>query len=201
MKIMSIQDRRQQAKNEAWYARTNLRRRLEENPTVQVESKSERWLQKARQAAAAKSAGEYRDMRVKERQLQEQREHEIELAKATGRAAAQANAVVDADTLTAISDALNSLVRRLEIVEERVESLSGAAADTGRRVDAVSAKLKSADEKKGRQVATIERQAADQKDLVHDLKTEVRVLRAKVHAVENKPQQQETQVIREVVYR
>jgi hypothetical protein len=201
MKIMSIQDRRQQAKNEAWYARAGLRRRLEEHPTVQVEDRSARWHQRAEETAEARDAEKNRRRHVVERQRREERQHEIALARATGKAAAEANAVIDADTLLAISNTLNALVRRLEAVEQKAEALRGEVSGASRQLNSLSAKTKSADERKGRQVAVLERKVDDHKDLVNDLRTEVRILKAQVRM---KPQQQEPreiQVIKETVYR
>jgi hypothetical protein len=122
-------------------------------------------------------------------EVAEQRRHEVNVARSWGRAAAQANSVIDADTLTAISDALTSLVRRLEIVERKVDALQDGANGMGRRLDALSAKAKSGGERSGRQVAVLERKLEDQRDLTADLRSEVRVLRAKLGAVEKKPQQ------------
>jgi hypothetical protein len=185
---------RESTARDAEYARMNFRHRQVDHP-LPVESKTERWRWEAEERAAREAEHHERQEAERAAELTEARRHELAVARSWGRAAAQANSVVDEDLLQAISSALTSLVARVEALEEKVESLGGAAADTGRRVDAISAKTKTGDEKKGRQLSTVERKLQDQHDFARDLKTDLRLLKAKVNALEKKPQQQETHII------
>jgi hypothetical protein len=134
-------------------------------------------------------------------ELTEQRRHELAVARSWGKAAAEANAVVDADVLTAISTALTGLLNRVEVLEQKVEALNGTTSAAARRVDALSAKTRTGDEKKGRQVAVLERKLEDQRDVTRDLQVEIKTLKARITALSNKPQELPVQVIREVCYR
>jgi chromosome segregation ATPase len=184
--MIDVWQERRDARNASWYARTNLRRRLEQEP-VQVEDKNERWRREAEEQAAREAEHHERQEADRAAELTEQRRHEVNVARSWGRAAAQANAVIDLDTLTAISDTLNSLVRRLEIVEQKAEALRGEVNGAARQLNALSAKTRTGSERSGRQVAVLERKLEDQKDLTTDLRSEVRVLRAKLSAMSKQP--------------
>jgi chromosome segregation ATPase len=186
MKILTAREELQRARDAAWYARVEFRKRVEQQPG-EVEDRSARWHQRAEETAAAREAEKDRRRHVVEQQRREERQHEVALAKATGKAAAEANTVIDTDTLLAISTALNALVQRLERVEQQVAALQGEVNGAARRLDSLSAKTRTGGERSSRQVAVLERKLEDQKDLTTDLRSEVRVLRAQVNAVEKKP--------------
>jgi hypothetical protein len=198
--MVNVWQERRDARNAAWYAKTGLRRRLEQQP-IQVEDRNARQRREAEERSEREAEAAHEAEADRAAELTEARRHELAVARSWGKAAAEANAVIDADTLVAISNALNSLVARVEALEEKVESLSGAAADTGRRVDAISAKTKTGDEKKGRQLSIMERKLQDQHDFSRELKTDLRLLKAKLNALSNKPQELPVQVIKETVYR
>jgi hypothetical protein len=197
--MVNVEYERDQAKQAAWVARTGLRRRLEAHP-VEVESKTERWQQQAEETAEARAAEKSRRRHVEQRQLQEERRHELNVAQSWGQATAQANVVCDADVLGAINSALSKILDRVENLEARVKELGSTAAAAGRRLDALSSKSTSRSDKVGRQVSVVERRAEEDRAAVADLRTDVKILRAKVHALESRPQQAETHVIREVVH-
>jgi hypothetical protein len=201
MKMLTAQEEKQRTKDAAWYARTTLRRRLEQQP-VQVEDRNERWRREAEERAMREAEQRDREDDDRAAELTEQRRHEVNVARSWGKAAAEANAVIDADTLLAISNTLNALVRRQEIVEQKVDALQGEVNGASRQLNALSGKAKSGSERSGRQLSVVERKLQDQHDFARDLKTDLRLLKAKVNALENKPQQQETttHVIREVIH-
>ena len=184
--MTSIQQQREDAKQKAWYARVGLRRRLENQP-VEVESKDDRWRREAEEKAAREAASRHREKADHDTELAEARKHELNVARSWGRAAAEANSVVDAEMLSAISDALSGILTRLERLEKKADALQSESKTAGKRLDILSAKEKSGSERSGRQIAVLERKLEDQKDLIYDLRTEIRILKAQV----NKPQQEQ----------
>jgi hypothetical protein len=184
--MVNVWQERRDARNAAWYARTGLRRRMEQEP-IQVEDRNERWRREAEERTAREAEHHEHQEADRAAEITEARRHELAVARSWGRAAAEANAVIDADTLLAISNTLNALLRRLEIVEQKVDALQDGANGMGRRLDSLSAKTKTGSERSGRQVAVLERKFEDQKDLTTDLRSEVRVLRAKVSAMGKQP--------------
>jgi hypothetical protein len=188
MKMLSAREERQRAKDAAWYARVELRRR-EENSTIQVESRAERWQQQAEETATARTAEKDQRQHVVERRLREERRHEVALATAAGAAAAEVNAVVDTGTLEAIGTILTRLLDRVESIEARIGKLEGS--NDGRRFTARLDALAARDEKSGRKMSAIEKRADQEHELVHDLQVEVKILKARIHAMEKKPQPQD----------
>jgi hypothetical protein len=178
---------RERSAQEAEVAREDLLRTMMTRP-LPVEDKTEKWRRQGEEAAAAKAAAVDRRRQSERRQLREQRAHEVELARATGTA--------DADVLAAIGQALNDLVDRIEKIEDRfddVEARIGRVENSNdgkrfmARLDALSAR----DDKSAKKIATIEGKAGQQHDLVKDLQVEVKILKARIHALEKKPEQQE----------
>jgi hypothetical protein len=181
--MTSIQQQREEAKQRAWYARVGLRRRLE-NQTVPVESKDDRWRREAEEKEAREAASRAREKSAHDIEIAEARKHELNVARSWGRAAAEANAVVDVDVLNAISDALSGILTRLERLEKKATALQSESNDVEKRLKILSVKEKSSNDRGNRQIAILEKKLEAQTDLIRDLRTEVRILK-------NKPQQQE----------
>jgi hypothetical protein len=181
--MISIQQQREEARKRAWYARAGLRRRLE-NQTVEAESQDDRWRREAHERAVSEAASRRREEADHDAEIAEARRHEIAVARSWGRAAAEANSVVDAETLNAIGEALSGILSRLERLEKKVDAQQSSASATGKRLDILSTKEKSSNERSGRKIAILERKLEDQKDLIRDLTTEIRILKSQV----NKPQ-------------
>ena len=153
---------REQARQDAWYARAGLRRRLEAHP-VEVEDRSTRWQQKAEETAAAREAEKDRRRHVVEQQRREERQREVALARVTGSA--------DADVLSVIGQALNDVVDRIEKIEDRFDDVEARlgrleGSNDGRRFAARLDALSARDEKSGRKMSTIERRADQEHELV-----------------------------------
>jgi len=120
MKINSIRQQREDARQAAWYARAGFRRRLvEQEQTLSLESKDDRWRREAEEREQDEAVTRRREKINRAAELTEQRRHELNVARSWG-AAVEANSVMDADTLIAISDALNALVERIEALEAHV---------------------------------------------------------------------------------
>ena len=187
MTIMSVREQRQRAKNAAWYAKTGLRRRLED-PTIQVEGRNERWQREAEERAAREAEHHEHQEADRAAKLTEARKHEISVARSWGKAAAEANAVVDESLLEAINSVLTKLLDRVENLEANVRDLGTTAAAVSKRIDALSGRAKSGSERTGRQLAILERKLQDQHDFARDLKTDLRLLKAKLA---NRPEPQD----------
>ena len=181
MAIMtSIQQQREDARQKSWYARVGLRRRLENQP-VEVESQDDRWRREIEEQEARNAASRRREEAHHETAIAEARKHELNVARSWGRAAAEANNVVDAEVLNAIGDALSGILTRLERLERKTSAQQSGAVNTEKRLDILSAKEKSSNERSGRKIAVLERKLEDQKDLIRDLTTEIRILKAQVN--------------------
>jgi chromosome segregation ATPase len=193
--MIDVWQERRSARNAAWYAKTGLRRRLEQQP-IQVEDRNARQRREAEERAMREAEAAHEAEADRAAELTEARRHELSVARSWGRAAAEANSVVDADVLTAISNALTGLLNRVEALEQKVEALNGTTSAAAGRIDALSGKMKSGSDRSGRQIAVCERKLEDQKDFTADLRTEVRVLRAQVNALSKQSQEpRETHVI------
>jgi hypothetical protein len=155
-----------------------------ELPLPPIESKDERWRREAKEQETRAAVSRYREKADQEAKLAEARKHELNVARSWGRAAAEANSVVDAEMLSAIGDALSGILSRLERLERKADAQQSGAANTSKRLDLMSAREKSVDERRGRQVATLEKKLEAQTDLIRDLRTEIRILKSQV----NKPQ-------------
>jgi hypothetical protein len=192
--MLTAREEKQRAKDAAWYARAEFRRAAEARP-VKVEGRTERRQQQMEDAECSRAESRQRQEADRAAELTEQRRHELAVARSWGHAAAQANSVVDEGTLNAIASALNSLVARTEALEEKVRSLGDTTSAAARKVDALSAKTKSGDERKSRQLSIVERKLQDQHDFSRDLKAVLQLLKAKIHALESRPPHQETHII------
>jgi len=186
VEIMNIRQQREEARRKLFYARSGLRRRLE-NQTVPIESQDDRWRREAHEQKVLEAAYHHCEKVDHEAAIAEARRHEITVARSWGRAAAEANSVVDAETLNAIGDTLSKILTRIERLEKKADALQSESKTAGKRLDILSAKEKSGSERSGRQIAVLERKLEDQKDLIYDLRTEIRILKAQV----NKPQQEQ----------
>jgi hypothetical protein len=182
--IMNIPQLREEARRKLFYAKSGLRRRLEKNQTVEVESQDDRWRREAEEQEARDAASRRREEDKRATELAEARRHEITVARSWERAAAEANNVVDAETLNAIGDTLSKILTRIERLEKKVDALQSSSTDVEKRLNVLSARDKSGDERRGRQVAVLERKLDDQKDLIRDLTTEICILKSQT----NKPQ-------------
>jgi chromosome segregation ATPase len=180
---MNLPKLREEARRKLFYARSDLRRRLE-NQTVPVESQDDRWIKEIRERERREAISHYQEKADAEAKIAEARRHELTVARSWGRAAAEANSIVDTEVLNAIGDTLSKILTRLEKLERTVDALQNSSTDVGKRLNVLSEKEKSFDERRGRQVATLERKLETQKDLVRDLATEIRLLKAQA----NKPQ-------------
>jgi hypothetical protein len=184
--MMTIQEQREDAKRKAWYARVGLRRRLEEHP-VEVESKDDRWRKEAAEQKIVEAAYRHCEKVDREDAIAEARKHELNVARSWGRAAAKANNIVDDEVLSAIGDALSGILSRLERLERKADAQQSGAANTSKRLNVMSARERSVDERRGRQVAALERKLEAQKDLIRDLTTEIRLLKAQVNQPRPEP--------------
>jgi hypothetical protein len=156
-------------------------------PLPPIESKDDRWRREAAEQKVRESAFRHCEKVDREADIAAARKHEIAVAKSWGRAAAEANSIVDAEVLNAISDALSGILTRLERLERKADAQQSGAVNTEKRLDILSAKEKSSNERSNRQIAVLERKLEAQNDLIRDLRTEVRILKSQM----NKPQQEQ----------
>ena len=185
---MNIPKLREEARRKLFYARSGLRRRLE-NQTVPVESQDDRWIREIKERETREAVLRYREKSAQEDAIAEARRHEISVARSWGKAAAEAtNSVVDVETLNAIGDTLSKILNRIERLEKKADAQQSGAATTEKRLDVLSAREKSFDERRSRQVATLERKLENQNNLIYELRTEVRLLKAQM----NKPQPEQS---------
>jgi hypothetical protein len=178
---------RERSAREAEAAREDLRHTVMMRP-LPVEDKTEKWRRQGEEVAAAKAAAVDRRRQSEHRQLREQRQHEVALARVTGSA--------DADVLAAIGQALNDVVDRIEKIEDRLGAVGARigkveGSNDGRRFAARLDALSARDEKSGRKMSAIEKRADQEHELVHDLAVEVKILKARIHALEKKPEPQD----------
>jgi hypothetical protein len=124
----------------------------------------------------------------------------IETLRATGEAL---NSLVDrVESLEARAKALDSVSTRLDALSFRVEGLEARVDSTAiaasKRADVLSAKAQSRDEKNSRQVTVLEKKLEQERDLVRDVKADLRMLQARVDAIANRPEPQPPQELREL---
>lgn len=113
----------------------------------------------------------------------------VETLRATGEAL---NSLVDrcealearAKVLDGVSAKLESLVFRVENLEARVDSAAIAAA---KRADVLSAKAQARDDKNCMQTSILEEKFEQERDLVRDLKADLRMLQGRVDDLASKP--------------
>jgi len=121
VEIMNIRQQREEARRKLFYARSGLRRRLE-NQTVPIESQDDRWRREAHEQKVLEAAYHHCEKVDHEAAIAEARRHEITVARSWGRAAAEANSVVDAETLNAIGDTLSKILTRIERLEKKADA-------------------------------------------------------------------------------
>jgi len=155
-----------------------------EPPLPPIESKDDRWRREAAEQKVREAAYRHCEKVDHEAAIAEARKHELNVARSWGRAAAEANNIVDAEVLNAISDALSGILTRLERLERKADAQQSGAATTVKRLDILSAKEKSSNQRSNRQIAILERKLDDDREQIRDLRTTVSILKAQV----NKPQ-------------
>src|SRR5262249_29149467 len=100
----------------------------------------------------------------------------------------------------ALNDTLDSLLERVDALEERVEAMANDG--TEKRLDAIAHKSQVAGEEAGRLIATLEQKAEREHEAVRDLQTDIRILKSQVNAITNKPTLQlpEIRIVQERSY-
>jgi hypothetical protein len=110
---MNIPKLREEARRKLFYARSGLRRRLENQP-VEVESQDDRWIREIKERETREAVSRHREKTDHDTKLAEERKHELNVARSWGRAAAETNNIIDSETLNAIGDALSKIINRIE---------------------------------------------------------------------------------------
>jgi chromosome segregation ATPase len=190
---------RYEARREAEIERSNLRHMMVERPLVEVETREQRSRRQEAEKEEQRQQQAERDRASKDRQMRELRRHELRLARAQ-----QNNngpAIDWGELLQSIAEGFAGLVDRVEALEAAVEELQGTTNGASKRLDFLSAKSQSGSEQSGRQIAVLEKNLEEQKDLVRDLRTDCRILQGHINALNNRPQELPIQVIREIIER
>jgi hypothetical protein len=95
------------------------------------------------------------------------------------------------ESLEARAKSLDDTVKKLDVVSFRVENLESRVDSTtiaaAKRADVISAKAQARDDKNGAHVTVLERKFEQERDLLRELKTDVRMLQGRVDDLASKP--------------
>jgi hypothetical protein len=103
--------------------------------TVQVEDQVEKWKREANETAARRAAARRQLKAVEDEGRGRAEAHELAVVEARAKAVADNNNAVLADVLKVISDGLNSMIDRIEALEQRLDRAETNNKDIARRLD------------------------------------------------------------------
>jgi hypothetical protein len=191
-----VAKQREHAQKDAEFQRASIEyrnRMVTEWDSPAVETREERWRREDEERKTQHEAERIAEKIERTTELREAREHELRMTKAWADAANNGNGnggAVDndiAEVFGALSDALNSIVNRLESVEQRLSVVEGTSESAARRLDGIQTRAEAV------ALQTKSELRAD----IHALKSDVAnvAVRLDVMASRKQPQPQQQHII------